>query len=202
MAMTFWGNSRFSSKTHPHEAPPTMTIPLAILAVLSIVGGWIGIPHVITHTFHVNIPNVLEEFLSPRLTPIPGATAGNALAEWGLMGVSVALAGLSASLAYYLYVLQPKVLEEITSKIKFAHQLVYNKYFVDEAYDLFIVGPLIRFSKLLWAKFDVLVIDRATYVVSDLILEGGRGLRGLQNGNLQQYALFMVAGLVLILLLL
>ncbi|MEQ1878382.1 MAG: proton-conducting transporter membrane subunit, partial [Bdellovibrionia bacterium] len=201
MAMTFWGKSRFPAKTHPHEAPLSMTVPLGILAVLSIIGGWIGIPHVITHTFGLHIPNVLEEWLAPRLTAIPNQVEGNALVEWGLMGVSVAIAGFSASLAYYLYIVQPKMLEELASKLKFAHQVLYNKYWVDEAYGLVIIGPLIAFSKFLWAKFDVLIIDRATYVVSDLILEGGRGLRGIQNGNLQQYALFMVAGLVLILLL-
>ncbi|HEX4925735.1 MAG TPA: NADH-quinone oxidoreductase subunit L [Bdellovibrionales bacterium] len=202
MALTFWGKSRVPSKTHPHEAPPTMTVPLIILAVLSVTGGWIGIPHVITHTFHVDIPNVFQDWLSPRLTAVPNQTEADPMLEWIFMGVSVGLAGCSAWLAYYLYVLKPNVLDDVYSKLRLVHKVFYNKYWVDEAYFAFIIRPIVAFSRFLWSKFDVLVIDKATYLISDLILEGGRGLKGYQSGNVQQYALYMVIGLVAILLLL
>jgi NADH-quinone oxidoreductase subunit L len=202
MALTFWGKSRFPAKTHPHESPASMTIPLIVLAVLSVAGGWIGIPHVITHTLGLHIPNVMEEWLGPRLTPIPNQLEGSAFVEWGLMGVSVSLAGCSASLAYYLYILKPAALDALYGKLKFVHRVIYNKYWVDEAYFAFIIRPLVQFSRFLWAKIDVMVIDRATYLISELIIEGGRGLRIMQSGNLQQYALYMVVGLVVILLLL
>jgi NADH-quinone oxidoreductase subunit L len=198
MALTFWGKSRVPAKTHPHESPASMWIPLVLLAVLSVVGGWVGIPHV----FHLPIPNVLEHWLEPKLTPVPGVTEASTALELIVMGVSLSLVGFSAFLAYYLYVLKPDVLDQMFKKLKFVHTVLYNKYFVDEIYFATLINPLVRFSRVLWAKVDVMVIDKVSYLVSDFIIEGGRGLRGFQNGNVQQYALYMVIGLVAILLLL
>jgi NADH-quinone oxidoreductase subunit L len=197
MALTFWGQSRFPSKTHPHEAPPTMTIPLIVLGILSVIGGWIGIPPV----FHIPIPNVLEHWLEPKLAPIPGMEEGSAAMEFIMMAISVSMAGLSATFAYYLYVKDQNLLQKLYESLKPIHRVLWNKYWVDELFFGTIINPLVRLSRLIWAKIDVGIIDRATYLVSDVVIEGGRGLRSFQSGNLQQYAFYMVVGIVAILVL-
>ncbi len=65
MALTFWGKSRVSPDVHPHESPPSMAIPLVVLAVLSVIGGWIGIPHVIGEILPGHPSNVFHHWLEP-----------------------------------------------------------------------------------------------------------------------------------------
>ena len=201
MALTFWGKSRVSKDVHPHESPATMTVPLIILAILAAVGGWLGIPHILSHGLHLDIPNVLEHWLEPRITKIPEVHEPNAVMEWVFMGISVSVAGLSAWLAYYLYIKDSEKQKSIVKKLGPIPHWVEEKYFVDEAYFAVLINPLIGFSRWLWVQFDSNVIDRATYLASDFIQEVGRGLRQLQSGSLQQYLFYMVLGLVAVLLL-
>lgn len=193
MALTFWGASRVPKEVHPHESPLSMTIPLMVLAVLSAIGGWIGIPHVIGSVFG-HIPNVLEHWLEPIVTHVE--VHGSAVVEWSLMGISVAAAGLSAVLAYDFYVRRTQKTGEIVQKIKPVYDVVYNKYYVDEFYFGKIINPLIDASVGLWTYIDVNFIDKTTYWLSDLVKNAGGGIRQLQNGNMQQYALFISIGIV------
>ncbi len=203
MCLTFWGKERFDKKhVHPHESPMTMTIPLIVLGILSVIGGWIGIPAAISHGLHVNLPNALETWLEPRITLLPHVEEASLLMEWVFMGISISVAGLSALFAYYLYIKEPKKQVELVSKMGGLHRLVAGKYFVDEFYFAALINPIVRGSRLLWIKFDSGVIDRATYLVSDLIKDGGRGVRLIQNGNLQQYLFYMVLGVIALLVLL
>lgn len=195
MALTFWGKSRVPKDVHPHESPASMAIPLIVLGILSVIGGWIGIPHVIGDLLG-HIPNVLEHWFQyvirkPELAP------ADATLELSLMGVSVALATISAFVAYHFYVQAPEKPKKIAESMKGVYNLVYNKYFVDEAYFGFIINPLVRFSKDLWYYVDVNVIDKTTYVVADIVRGGGSLVRGLQNGNIQQYAMYIAIGIVL-----
>jgi NADH-quinone oxidoreductase subunit L len=195
MALTFWGKSRVDKSVHPHESPATMTIPLIVLGILSVIGGWIGIPHVIGEVLG-HIPNIWEQWFehSIRSVQIPHADANT---EWMLMGISVGLASLSAFLAYHFYVQAPEKPAVLAAKLKGLHKLIYNKYFIDELYFGGIINPLVRLSKQIWFYIDVKFIDRATYVAADLVRGGGFMVRGLQNGNIQQYALYISLGLVL-----
>lgn len=195
MALTFWGKSRISKDVHPHESPISMTFPLIVLGVLSVIGGWIGIPHVISAILPGHPPHVLGDWLSPALAGTETGH-GSAALEWGLMTLSVGIAALSAFLAYDFYVRNPGRSAEVTGKIGGVYRLVSNKYFVDEFYFGRIIQPLVDLSKGLWAYIDVNFIDKITYWASDLVRETGRALRSLQNGNLQQYALYIVLGLV------
>lgn len=117
--------------------------------------------------------------------------------EWTLMGVSVGLAVLSAFVAFHFYVQAPDKPKRLAEKIKGLHSLVYNKYFVDEVYFGVLINPLVRFSKDLWYHIDVNVIDKTTYFVGDLVRGGGALVRSFQNGNIQQYAMYIAIGLVL-----
>jgi NADH-quinone oxidoreductase subunit L len=195
MALTFWGKSRVPKEVHPHESPAIMTISLIVLAVLSVIGGWIGIPHVIgEHLGH--IPNVWEHWLHPLISPIPGWQAIDVATEWTLMGTSVGLAAISAAVAYHFYVKSPETPKKIADGIKPVYNLVYNKYFVDEAYFGGIINPLVNVSRNIWYYIDVNFIDKMTYLAGDLMRGMGSFVRSLQTGNMQQYAMYIGIGVV------
>ncbi|MCB0386532.1 MAG: NADH-quinone oxidoreductase subunit L, partial [Bdellovibrionales bacterium] len=200
MALVFWGKSRVPANVHPHESPPSMTIPLIILGILSVVGGWVGIPHVISAVLPGHPPNLLEGWLAPALAKLPHEIHGTALLEWSLMGISVGIAGMSAWFAYDSYIKDPERPKRLTDRIKPVYELVNGKYWVDEFYFARIISPLVEISKGLWAYIDVNFIDKATYSVSDLVKSAGNGIRAMQNGNLQHYALMIALGLVLVMI--
>ncbi len=195
MALTFWGGSRVPKEVHPHESPAIMTIPLIVLAVFSVIGGWIGIPHVIGSVLG-DIPNVWEHWLHPLISPIPGWQPIDHHTEWILMGVSVTLASISAIVAYQFYVKSPEMPQKISTSIKPIYNLIYNKYFVDEAYFGGIINPLVNVSRSIWYHIDVNLIDKTTYVVGDLAKGMGSFVRSLQTGNMQQYAMYIGIGVV------
>lgn len=197
MALTFWGKSRVDKSVHPHESPLVMTIPLMVLGLLSVVGGWVGIPHVVGEFFG-HIPNFWEHWLEPVITKLPEAAeaAHSAVEEWALMGASVSLAVISALAALIIYLKNEGSADKVAKAFGPAYSLVNNKYFVDEAYFAMIINPLIEASKNLWYYVDVNVIDKATYKITDLVRGGGALVRSLQNGNMQQYAMYVVLGVV------
>lgn len=196
MALTFWGKSRVPASVHPHESPLVMTLPLMVLAVLAVFGGYLGVPHVIGHLVHV--PNVLEHWLEGRVLLLPGMEGGSAVIEWALMGISVAIAAISALTAYRFYVLEPEMPTKIAGFFGSFYKLVADKYRVDELYFSKIIDPLVELGKGLWVYIDVNLIDKLTYWITDFTQSAGDGFRSLQNGNLQQYALYIVLGLVVI----
>nr|HMN67908.1 NADH-quinone oxidoreductase subunit L [Bdellovibrionales bacterium] len=197
MALTFWGKPRFGKDVHPHESPPTMAIPLVVLGVLSLVGGWIGIPHVIGEVLPGHPPNIFHHWLEPLLAKTE-AGHGSAMMEWALMGVSVGLAGIAAWFAYDSYVLHPERPEEIARAIGPVHRAVENKYYVDEAYFAWLINPLIAASKAMWVYIDVNFIDKATYFAGDLVAGLAQFVRTIQNGKTQSYALYMALGVVIV----
>lgn len=195
MALTFWGESRFGHDVHPHESPPTMTIPLVVLGVLSVIGGWIGIPHVLGEV----IPGHPSNFFHDWLHPVIGVTAGghgNALAEWALMGISVSLAGIAGWLAYDSFVINPRRADLAKQTFRPLHSALFNKYYVDEIYGAALIRPLISASKALWYYIDVNVIDKMTYIAGDLVAGLASFVKTVQSGNTQNYALYMALGVV------
>lgn len=191
MLLTFWGKEswREDPAIHPHESPYTMTIPLLILAVLSVLGGYVGIPHIIGHLLHV--PHFLEEWL--HIQALPGLMPADAYLEWLLMGVSVGVALLFVCLAFYF-------VPQNTLEIKFSkiHKCLAHKYWVDEVYNKCLVQPFVKLSHKLWKYVDVGLIDKATYKITDMVKTSGVSLSQLQNGNLQHYAMYMLLGLAML----
>lgn len=196
MTLTFWGKSRVSKDIHPHESPPLMTIPLIVLGVLSLVGGWVGIPHVISAILPGHPANLFSDWLAPMIKALPAGEHASVTTEWVLMGTSVCLAALSAIIAYRFYAVTPSAPEKISLKIAPVYQTISNKYYVDEFYFSSIIRPLINLSRNLWYYVDVHFIDKATYFVADVTRGGGYFVRSLQNGNFQQYALYVGLGVV------
>jgi NADH-quinone oxidoreductase subunit L len=197
MALTFWGKARYGAEAHPHESPSTMTLPLMVLGVLSVIGGWIGIPHVIGSILPGHPGNVFEHWLEPAIHNVHLAEAPVAI-EWGLMGLAVALAGLAAFMAYDFYVVHRDRPEKVAKSLGPLHGVVDNKYYVDEGYFAFIINPVVEGSKALWVYVDMNFIDKITYWLSDLAQGMAQLIRTLQNGKTQQYALYMTLGLFVV----
>jgi NADH-quinone oxidoreductase subunit L len=172
-----------------------MSIPLLVLAVLSVVGGWIGIPHVIAEILPWDPENKLEHWLEAFVAPIMASAPAEGLIEWGLMSISVTGAILASLLAYVLYCKFPSVPEQLAEKFKFVYIAIKNKYFVDEFYEASFINPLIRASEEMWLHVDVRIIDRVTYWLTDLSKGLGEFSRTIQTGNLQTYALYVTIGL-------
>jgi len=202
MALTFWGQSRVDKSVHPHESPALMTIPLIVLAVLSVVGGFIGVPHVISE-YLGHIPNFWEHWLQPVVKKLPELAtqteAHSVAEEWALMATSVTLALISATAAFRIYTSGKGANEKIAKAFGPIYKFVDNKYYVDEAYFGGIINPLIKQSQNLWLYIDVNFIDKATYWVADVTKSAGSLVRSFQTGNMQQYAMYITLGVVVVL---
>ncbi|MED5515552.1 MAG: NADH-quinone oxidoreductase subunit L [SAR324 cluster bacterium] len=194
--LTFHGESRVDSHTaeHVHESPLSMTIPLMILALLAVTGGFFGVPHV----FHL-IPNGMENYFQGFFTEIPSGH-GAVSTEWTLMGFSVAFALLAWFVAGRLYHSGFDLASRLRSKCEPLYQLSLNKWYVDEFYNSVIIQPGRLFSThILWRLFDQNVIDRAVNTTADVARMVGNSIRPLQNGLTQNYALIITLGAFLIL---
>jgi NADH-quinone oxidoreductase subunit L len=194
--LTFHGESRVDSHTaeHVHESPLSMTIPLMILAILAVIGGFFGVPHV----FHF-IPNGMEYYFQGFFAEIPSGH-GTVSTEWTLMGVSVAFALLAWFFASRLYHSGFDIASGLRSKWESLYQFSLNKCYVDELYNAVIIQPVRLFSThILWRLFDQNVIDRAVNTTADVARTVGNSIRPLQNGLTQNYALIFTLGTFLIL---
>ena len=183
--VTFWGPSRVDQQhaAHVHEPSPTMTVPLVILAVLSIATGYVGIP----------------EFLAPVFEGGDGAHGGEAM---GIMLLATAMGLLGIGSAYYAYVLHPSLPDRWAHQWRTAYEWSFHKWYFDEAYDRSIVRPTFTVAVELWKRIDVAVIDGAVNGVARAIAWCAWFLRLVQSGQTQHYALGMALGAVVILTLL
>jgi NADH-quinone oxidoreductase subunit L len=173
----------------PHESPWVMLGPLVILAVLSIVGGFVG------------YGNRFERFLAPVFRGasevVQGASheaAGRTL-EYLLMAVSISVAGLGWLLAYLLYSRRPQLPARIAASLGGLYQAVANKYYIDELYAVLFVRPVIDGSTtILWHDVDQGVIDASVNESAHAAREVSDSLRHMQSGNLRSYAGWVAAG--------
>jgi len=195
-----------SGHGEPHESPWVMVAPLLLLAVLSIVGGYIGVPKALHGS------NQIEHFLAPVMPAIAAEAAGTAhegapqaaeesLLELTLTGVSVAVAFAGLGLAWFLYVKRRDLPAKIADSLGGLYTAVLNKYYVDEIYGAAIIGPLIAFStRVLWRGIDATLIDGSVNSGARGVREIGDSLRHQQSGNLRSYAGWITAGAALVIL--
>ncbi len=217
--MTFFGQSRASEevKKHIHESPRVMTIPMAVLAILSIIGGYVGIPHIFWGGF-----NKIGEFLAPVVGGHGEAAAGHAIfsiqkvahaaegsaatahglgfasMELTLMAISVAIALAGIFIAYVFYVLRPDLPGILAEKGKAFYTVLINKYFVDEIYEFCFIDSLKSLGTVLWKGFDDVVIDGAVNGTGRLIVGWSGVLRRIQTGFVQSYAFSMIIGGIIV----
>ena len=187
--VVFWGESRNPHHTnHVHEPPSTMTVPLIVLAVLSIAAGYVGI----------------AGFLEPVFTSPAGAQSHvdaphGGRAATGIMLAASLLGIAGIGLAYLFYVRTPSLPDRLAARFATVYRLSLNKWYFDEIYDRIIVGPTVTFAERLWARVDMGMIDGAVNGVARAIAWWGWILRLLQSGQTQHYALGMALGAVVIL---
>jgi len=195
--MTFHGRSRVSKEVarHIHESPKIMTIPLSVLAVLAIVGGYIGIPHIF---------NKFEHFLEPVFTQyvhgeIFESTHDLPSLELGFMGISILIAFLGIGFAHIFYVARPNLADDVAEKVRGVYRFFSNKWYVDEAYDTLIVHPIKLISDLvLWRWIDIKIIDGFVNQIARFTGKGSNILRRVETGVIQNYALSIVFGVVVL----
>ncbi|GFO67395.1 NADH-quinone oxidoreductase subunit L [Geomonas limicola] len=205
--MTFFGETRLSEKAfhHLHESPWVITLPLVVLACLSIVGGYVGIPKVIGETLG-GIPNMWEHYLEPvfaysteYMKHAGGHGEAHSVAmEWGLMGVSVVIAFAGIGLAAALYIVKPTIPAAFTNAFPALHRAVYNKWYMDEIYDFAFVNPCKALGNFLWKGFDVVVVDGCVNGVAAVVKGFSGVLRYVQTGFVHNYAFSMTLGVVVI----
>jgi NADH-quinone oxidoreductase subunit L len=203
MDMTFFGPFRGTEdqEHHLHESPRVMTIPLVVLAVLSAIGGFLGLPRVVSA--HANL---LDRFLAPILLPIAGGEPVEAHLsiglEWGLilLSVAVAVVGWVVADRFYRADSSWSMPRRLAESMPGLYRAIANKYFVDEAYEAIVIVPLRKVSYGLWKGLDVLVIDGAANAAAFLAELGGGLLRFFQTGNVRNYALAFTLGTAVILL--
>ena len=208
--MTFFGQSRVDEHVahHVHESPKIMTVPLMVLAVLSVIGGYIGVPHVLGGANHIH------EFLAPVLgggaepakthagiTLISQAWASGGegaghLAAWEfpMMVISVVIALIGIGIAYLFYVKNPALPKLVAEKWKGLYKLVFNKYYVDELYEILFINSLKNLGTALWKGFDDFVIDATINGIAYFIGLISGTIRKMQTGLVQNYAFSMVIG--------
>jgi len=172
----------------PHESPGVILGPLAVLALLSVIGGFVG------------YGNWFEHFLAPvfqaggEVSQAAAHEGGTAL-EYLLMGVSISVAGLGWLLAYFLYSRRPQLPARIAAALGGLYQAVVHKYYVDELYAVLFVKPLIDGSTtILWHGIDQGVIDATANNTATAAREVSDSLRHMQSGNLRSYAGWVAAG--------
>jgi NADH-quinone oxidoreductase subunit L len=234
MVMTFWGTERFREKhtaheehdahhhgpVEPHESPWIMTVPLIVLAVLSTIGGFIGVPYALSSLFTNRNVNVLEHTLEPVVAkigageahaepvsapadethapaPVPEPAETHAThsseeitAERALAGLSVLVGLLGIGAGWYLFRRRPLLQMP---------RLLENKYYVDEVYDAALIHPIEVVSREgFWKIVDVGVIDGILHSIGEVVTEAGRLARYMQAGFVRGYAAIILAGALIL----
>jgi NADH-quinone oxidoreductase subunit L len=202
---------------HLHDAPPSMAMPLVILAVGSVLAGYVGVPHALggsnrietflESSFHpASGPEVRFELVSPgtpeaaRVQAGLAETAARETTELTLMGVSTVVALAGIGIGAYFFFLNRRAADTVASTFSGVRTLLLNKYYVDELYDAVIVQPIKRMSDVvLWRGVDVGLIDGTVNGVGRVVRESSGLLRLLQTGSVRAYAASLFLGVVLVL---
>jgi NADH-quinone oxidoreductase subunit L len=194
--VAFYGKSRVDKKVERriHEPVTVMVVPLVTLAVLAVLGGYLGLPKAL------GVGNAIDEFLHPVFadTTVIQAETGGAGLEWVLMGISVLAAAVGIFAAYWIYVRNWGLAERMTRDAQWLYDLVYHKYYVDEAYTEGVVKPLKMLGDALADAVEMRSIDGLVNGLARLVGLAGEGLRRLQTGLVRNYALAMFVGVVAI----
>jgi NADH-quinone oxidoreductase subunit L len=221
MNMTFYGKSHVAPEVqkHVHESPATMTVPLTLLAIGSVLAGWLGTPRLwnLPESFHA-----FERWLQPAFaSPVVEASHNSSL-EWMLMGLSVAVAIIGIAIARYFYHTRPSIPDSIERSSKPLYTVLYNKWYVDEIYDFLFVNGLGKGGGRVCGAFDRNVVDGAvngagwltrftssvsmwwdTWIVDGAVRFGSFCVKMLsfpvcilETGRVQTYAFFVVVGVL------
>ena len=195
--MTFHGPTRIPEGVHAHESGGWMLFPLFVLSIGAVGAGYLGIEG--TGLFH--------EFLAPvfvntfaEMNPVHAVAHAGFWGHYGLMIVSGGLAIFGIALAYFIYVLQPWLAGLAKAMAPKTHKMLWNKYYIDELYEVGIVKPA-RSAGRFCVGLDDYLIDGLVWIATAIPRGLGLLLRVLQGGMLQGYGVTMVAGIAIIVVL-
>jgi NADH-quinone oxidoreductase subunit L len=209
----FHGECRASKEVihHIHESPKVMTVPLMILAVLSLVGGYVGIPALLGGANHI------EVFLAPvfgHAAPVAstgvsfsfvsqawasaGASAHETSLEIALMAGSVLIALIGITLAYIFYLKNQDLPGRFTARFARLYHVVHNKYFVDEFYEFIFVRGILKVGAVLLKVVDIGLIDGLVNGTAAVMQRTGAKLRRIETGYVQQYAFGIIIGAIVV----
>ncbi|MGH9605076.1 MAG: NADH-quinone oxidoreductase subunit L [Terracidiphilus sp.] len=184
--MTFLGKSRVEVH-HAHATPASMLVPMSILGVLSVCGGWIGIER-------------FGGFLAPVLGKMPTAS-GNPRLELILSIVAVALALAGWAIIDLYYRRKPQRPAQLAAAVPGGYKLLFNKYYVDEFYGWTVVKPVLAISRYLLGMFiDKGVLGGAAWLMGGIATMAGAILQRWQSGNIRSYAAWLAAAAAAVLL--
>lgn len=190
LMLVFFGKFRgtHEQEHHLHESPAPMTLPLIVLAILSLVAGFIQLPHLFGgHPY-------LNEFLASAGVPsVMHEGEGVATMEYALFGATVAML-----LIVFLGTKRMFAVDSFNGNYTGLKKVLANKWYVDELYDAIIVKPLLAFGRLLNNVVEKMGIDGGVNGVGRLVRWGSDRLRLLQNGQVGVYLFTMVIGIVIV----
>lgn len=198
VTLTFLGSPRWAEGKHPHESPWTMTMPLVVLAVLAVVGGFIGVPAILGGG------NAIEHWLAPVFSRAEAhlhhAHEFSHALEYGLMAVSVVIAVLGFVMGRRIFLANPNADETFAAKAGGLFRTLNRKYFIDEGYAAAIVNPLVRLSDRVLARIvDNGIIDGIVNATAGITGIFSAALRYAQTGIVQSYATMVVLGILVVL---
>ena len=191
--ITFTGKFRgtHEQEHHLHESPSAITIPLIILAVLSVIGGYVGLPEVF------GTKSLLAEYLAPVFAPSAPFVVHHHLShgtEWMLMGLSSVLVIVFILLARGKFANYTDTGKENSGLGK----VLENKWYIDELYDTIIVKPLYELSRFFRDAVEKAGIDRLVNGIGRGVQWGGQQIRLVQNGQVGFYIFAMVIGMIVL----
>jgi NADH-quinone oxidoreductase subunit L len=205
VALTFFGPERFDHHhVHPHESPSSMTLPLVVLAVLSVFGGLLGLAPVLGHIVH--LPHVMSEWLAPVIEPGervlalrhgPHGEVSHAL-EWVLLGVGAAVALVFAHFGFRTFVPGPQGDQRLAERKPALASFLSEAWRIDSGYQSMVVLPARLLAFVTAVVVDQFAIDGLVNGSASLARAAGQRSRRLASGDLRVYALWMGAGAVVL----
>jgi NADH-quinone oxidoreductase subunit L len=199
--LTFFGEFRGNEivKNHVHESPKSMTVPLMILAVLSVVGGFIGFPHELGHA--IGMHHWLDGFLGANKTVIKSHAELSLPIEVLLMAVTIVLILIMILLARTIFISKKSIPASDDEAMPLWKEVIYYKYYIDEIYQAIIVKPLNRISGLLYHYIERSGIDAMVNGIGTSVVNWSQLLRLTQTGSLGFYVGAMVISIVILIIL-
>jgi NADH-quinone oxidoreductase subunit L len=199
--VVFWGKAAVAEDPkHPiHESPKTMTVPMSALAVLSVVGGFLGVPHLLggsdmIGTFLAPLFATSESFIKQSGPEVSSQT------ELWLMVIPLLLILGLIYLTYARFV-KNRSIEQVEPERSFVANLIYRKFYVDEFYEITVQKPVSYLSGFFHDVIEIKIIDRFVNQTGVFVVWIGRNIRYIQTGNVGAYLFYMVICIILILFL-
>jgi len=195
LILVFFGQHRYTHDEvhHVHESPPSMLVPLIVLAILSIVGGYVGVPAVLGGS------DWIASYINGGVEIVKAGEGTPHGVEILLMAAATLIALLGLAAAYVFYVAKPELPAKLASAAHALYGTLMNKYYIDEIYDAVIVWPVVTMAReFFWKFIDVIIIDGMVNNIGNLVRFLGAGLRHMQTGYVRMYAGWILFGGILV----